>query len=172
MRLRTGLTLALAALIIVGKVFLAGLLRDEPFSVMLMTALSMAVAADSCAGTLSGASTAQRSAAMAACFLGATFGAVVLGLLIPVLREVVLFPFVEHRDRSGERAQRVVFVTAREHDLGEVLVRGVDLDHLAVHALKLAALDEHNVARRELAARLGRGVEQRGLRLIVLTYIT
>ena len=30
-------------------------------------------------------------AAMAACFLGATFGAVVLGLLIPVLREVVLF---------------------------------------------------------------------------------
>lgn len=30
-------------------------------------------------------------AAMAACFLGATFGALVLGLLIPVLREVVLF---------------------------------------------------------------------------------
>src|SRR5690606_14159004 len=30
-------------------------------------------------------------AAMASCFLGATFGAVVLGLLIPVLREVVLF---------------------------------------------------------------------------------
>jgi TctA family transporter len=30
-------------------------------------------------------------AAMAACFLGATFGAIVLGLLIPVLREVVLF---------------------------------------------------------------------------------
>ena len=30
-------------------------------------------------------------AAMAACFLGATFGAIVLALLIPVLREVVLF---------------------------------------------------------------------------------
>ncbi|MCG6901250.1 MAG: tripartite tricarboxylate transporter permease [Rhodobacter sp.] len=30
-------------------------------------------------------------AAMASCFLGATFGAIVLGLLIPVLREVVLF---------------------------------------------------------------------------------
>lgn len=30
-------------------------------------------------------------AAMAACFLGATFGAIVLGILIPVLREVVLF---------------------------------------------------------------------------------
>ena len=30
-------------------------------------------------------------AAMAACFLGATFGAIVLGLLIPVLRTVVLF---------------------------------------------------------------------------------
>ena len=30
-------------------------------------------------------------AAMAACFLGAAFGALVLGLLIPVLREVVLF---------------------------------------------------------------------------------
>lgn len=30
-------------------------------------------------------------AAMASCFLGATFGAVVLGLLIPVLRQVVLF---------------------------------------------------------------------------------
>ncbi|MDC0139022.1 tripartite tricarboxylate transporter permease, partial [Planktomarina temperata] len=30
-------------------------------------------------------------AAMASCFLGATFGAIVLALLIPVLREVVLF---------------------------------------------------------------------------------
>jgi TctA family transporter len=30
-------------------------------------------------------------AAMAACFLGATFGAVVLALLVPVMREVVLF---------------------------------------------------------------------------------